>query len=91
MISVASSYSPSGTLDSYFYSRKGKLRSTRVVVLHKFFVFSPFRVKNLRLDPQKFYLHVWTRRSAPQAVAPSFVTWQSRVAPSSAPQILAPS
>jgi hypothetical protein len=56
-----------------------------------FLFFSPFRVKNLRLDPQKFYLHVWTRISAPQAVAPSFVTWQSRVAPSSAPQILAPS
>jgi hypothetical protein len=30
-----------------------------------FLFFSPFRVKNLRLDPQKFYMHVWTRSSAP--------------------------
>jgi hypothetical protein len=49
-----------------------------------FLFFSPFRDKNFRLDPQKFYLHVWTRSSAPQPVAPSFLTWQSRVAPSSA-------
>ena len=30
-----------------------------------FLFFSPFCDTNLRLDPQKFYLHVWTRCSAP--------------------------
>jgi hypothetical protein len=35
-----------------------------------FLFFSPFRDKNLRLNSQKFYLHVWTRCSAPKGVGP---------------------
>jgi hypothetical protein len=63
-----------------------------------FLYFNPFCDKNLRLDPQKFYLLVWTRCSAPQAVAPrcdvamaAGADVAAGVAPSSAPQILAPS